>query len=330
MSIFNTGKSLIKGNKIVPIFLTVSNDYIPYAACVIRSITQHTRPNRYYRIILVCNSLSIKNYIKLRRLVTKNCEIQLHKLSRNPYLHTITKFCSSRISGGDFYFSPVYFYRFFLPRFFLNYDKAIYLDSDTIILDDIGKLFDIDLGDKVIAATTDTKVAAVPEFQHYVKNYLGVEPKKYANSGILLMDFKKMRKMHYLTIMMDFIRTCDVDLVAPDQCAMNVILKDKILYLDPTWNVQPTKEQLPKDTKIIHFNLVKKPWLYKNADGEDVFWKVASVTGYNSELIKIRDNFSVKDKRLDQAKTDSLIKKAVELSNIKNSPVKDFTIEDDL
>ena len=323
MSIFDTGEPLKKITKVVPVFLTINNEYAPYAAATIRSLTQHANKKRFYRIIILHDGISLPNRIRLRSLVTRNCALQFKKIDRSIYLRAIIRHCSRKKGAGDFFSSAVYYYRAFIAQLFPIYEKAVYIDSDTILMDDIGKLFDIDLGDKVIAAMADTKVEMIPEFRYYVNNAVGVPYKEYVNSGVLVMNLKKLRKMHYLKTMVDLIEEYDVNLVAPDQDYLNVILQGKIKYLDKCWNMEPKEEgKLPKDTKLVHFNLCNKPWHYENVPSENLFWDAVKGTGFYGDLRRQQANFSDADKKAEAAKIEALIKKAEKLSKVKEPLIK--------
>ena len=277
MSIFNTGINLLNGNKAVPVFLTISNDYAQYAAASISSLMKHANPNRNYRVIIMYDRLSLPNRWRLRNMVTKNVAIEFRKMKFNLHLQIIRTYCATKTGTGDFFSKTVYYYRAFIARLFPQYEKAVYIDSDTILLDDIGKMFDIDLGDKAIAARIDPKVTNVPEFKGYVENALGIPASEYVNSGVLVMDLKKLRKLHYITRMTDLMKDFDVSLVAPDQDYLNLILRGKIMPLEDNWNLEPTKD-LPKGAKLLHFNLFNKPWHYKNVECERYFWNSISST----------------------------------------------------
>lgn len=316
MSIFNTGLNPLKNSKIVPVFLTINNNYAPYAAVSIHSLMQHVDKKRYYRVIILHDGLNWANRVRLRSLVTKNVAIQFKKISSNLYLKAIIKYCSRRKGAGDFFSSAVYYYRFFIPRLFPIYDKCVYIDSDTILRGDIGKLFDIDLGDNIIAAMVDPKVEVIKEFRDYVNNAVGVPHTEYTNSGVLVMDMKALRKIHYLSALVDTINKYNADLVAPDQDYMNVILRGKIKHLDPCWNTEPA-EVLSKETKLVHFNLFNKPWHYKNVPQEKIFWNAARGTGFYGELKRQQDSFDEEKQRVDHEKITALIKKADKLAKTK-------------
>lgn len=316
MSIFSTGNPLDKLTKVVPVFLTINNNYTPYAAATIHSLAQKCDKNRYYRVIILHDGLSLPNRIRLRNLVTKNVAIQFKKITNNLYLKAIIKYCAREKGAGDFFSNAVYYYRFFIPRLFPLYEKGIYIDSDTIVTGDIGELFDVDLGDFTVAATVDPKVSVIPEFKEYVEKAVGVPSAEYVNSGVILMDFKKMRKMRFLSTMVDLIEKYNADLVAPDQDYLNVILRGKIKHLDDYWNTEPV-EDLPKKTKLVHFNLFNKPWHYTDVPCEKLFWNAARGTGFYGDLRRQQEAFDEEKQRADHEKVAALVKKAEKLSKAK-------------
>lgn len=313
MSIFSTGLNPLKNNKVVPVFLTINSGYAPYAAAAIHSLTQRVNKKRYYRVIILHDGLNLANRVRLRNLVTDNVAIQFKKISNSLYLKAIIKYCSRRKGAGDFFSSAVYYYRFFIPRLFPMYDKCVYIDSDTILRGDIGELFDTDLDGNAMAAMVDPKVDVIPEFRAYVNKAVGVPYQDYCNSGVLVMNMKALRKMKYLTALVDTINKYDADLVAPDQDYMNVILRGKILHLDSKWNMEPV-EELPKDTKLVHFNLFNKPWHYKNVPQEKIFWNAARGTGFYGDLKRQQEAFDEDKQKADHAKIEALLQKAVKLS----------------
>ena len=316
MSIFNTGLNPINKFKVVPVFLTINSAYAPYAAASIHSLTQHCDPNRYYRVIILHDGLNLVNRWRLRSLVTKNVSLQFKKMTRSLYLKAIVAYCTRRQKGaGDFFSSAVYYYRAFIPIMFPLYKKAVYIDSDTILRGDIGELYDVDLGEKVMAAMVDPKVTVIPEFRDYVDNALGVPHTEYVNSGVQVMDLRKMRKMRYLSKMIELIKKYDADLVAPDQDYLNVILRGQIVHLDPVWNAEPMKD-LPRNVKLVHFNLFNKPWHYKNVPCESIFWNAAKGTGFLGDLKRQQAGFDEEKQKADHEKVEALIKKAGKLAEL--------------
>jgi lipopolysaccharide biosynthesis glycosyltransferase len=320
MSIFNTGMNPFKKTKVVPIFYTITDDYAKYAAASIHSLMQRANSKRHYRVIIMYDRLSLPNRWRLRNMVTKNVAIEFHKMKYNLYMQIIVRYCAKRSGSGDFFASAVYYYRAFIARLFPQYDKGIYVDSDTVLMDDIGKLYDIELGEDVIAARVDPKVAMVPEFVDYVEKALDVPAKDYVNSGVLLMDLKKLRKLHYITKMTDLVKE-DADLVAPDQDYLNVILKGRIKHLNKCWNLQPEGEE-PKGAKLLHFNLSKKPWFHSDVTCGEEFWKAARGTGFYGDLMRGMEKYTSRDEKKTAGQIEALIKKAEKLSKVDEPLIK--------
>lgn len=313
MSIFRTGVPLDKYTKVVPVFVTINNDYAPYAAAAIHSLFQHSNKKRYYRVIILHDGLNFVNRVRFRSLVTDNCAIQFKKISNSLWLKTVVKYVSKRKGMGDFFSKAVYFYRFFVPLLFPLYEKAVYIDSDTILRGDIGELFDMEMNDNIVLAMPDPKVANIPEFKDYVEKALNVPAEEYVNDGVMLMDLKKMRKCKYLSQMVEMMKKFDADLVAPDQDYLNVIGRGMIGHIGSEWNAEPT-EEFNKETKLVHFNLFNKPWHYRDVPGEKIFWNAARGTGFYGDLKRQQEMFGESQQKSDQEKVEALIKKAGKLA----------------
>ncbi len=297
----------------IPIFVTINNDYAPYAAAAIHSLFQRANSKRYYRVIILHDGLNLANRVRIRSLATRNCAVQFKKITNSLWLRAVIKYVSKRKGMGDFFSKAVYFYRFFVPLLFPLYEKAVYIDSDTILRGDIGELFDKELGDNLVLAMPDPKVANIPEFRDYVEKALNVPANEYVNDGVMLMDLRKMRKCKYLTQMVEMMKKYDADLVAPDQDYLNVIAKGRIGYLEPEWNAEPT-EKIDKKVKLVHFNLFNKPWHYKNVLGERIFWNAARGTGFYGDLKRQQESFDDSLQKSDQDKVRALIEKAGKLA----------------
>ena len=322
MSIFATVLPIGEHTRIVPIFLTINSAYAPYAAAAIHSLIQHCNPERYYRVIILHDGLNLANRLRLRGLVTNNVALQFKKMTHSLYLRAmVAYFTRMRKGAGDFFSSAVYCYRAFIPTMFPLYEKAVYIDSDTILRGDIGELFDTELGENVVAATVDPKVTTIAEFRDYVDNAVGVPHDEYVNSGVLVMNLKKMRKMHCLGKMIDIMQEYDADFIAPDQDYLNIILRGKIAHLDYNWNAEPA-EDMSDDVKLVHYNLFNKPWRYKNVPQEKLFWTAAKGTGFYGELKRQQEMFDEKKQKEDHAKVAALIKKADRLSKVKEPLIK--------
>lgn len=116
--------------------------------------------------------------------------------------------------------------------------RAIFLDVDMILLNDISKLWEIDLQGKIIGAVQDHYIKYIEAWDG-IKNYkeLGfTNGKKYFNAGLLVIDVEKWRlfniEQQVLTSIANNIKFANF----PEQYGLNVALYDKWFEIDPLWN----------------------------------------------------------------------------------------------
>jgi lipopolysaccharide biosynthesis glycosyltransferase len=172
------------------------------------------------------------------------------------------------------YFPRSVWFRVLLPELLPDSDKVLYLDSDLIVIDDLRPLWEINLGDHLLAAVTNPMYPFMPP---YPRLKLGIDnPRDYFNSGVLLMNLRQMRAERTTEKLSDFART-NAACSWPDQDAFNVVCRGRWLALHPRWNMQSTlfelrAEQLPlppeqvaealRAPAVIHFIGPFKPWQY--------------------------------------------------------------------
>ena len=88
--------------------------------------------------------------------------------------------------------------RGFFGQLYPQYNKAIYLDSDIVVLGDIAELYNQDLGDNLIAAAPDDVIQTTKVFQEYAEKVVGVaDYRNYFNAGILLMNLDEFRRFDF-------------------------------------------------------------------------------------------------------------------------------------
>ena len=125
-------------------------------------------------------------------------------------------------------------YRTFAPELLPDLDEVIYIDVDTVVMDTLVPLAQIDVSDHWLAAVTNV-------FQHnhvYRPAELGLPgPEAYFNSGVLLLNLEAMRRDGCS----DAVRQCALERSSQmewwDQDALNIVLSGRRLELHPRWNV---------------------------------------------------------------------------------------------
>ena len=298
-------------NKEIPIFFTIDDGYAPFLAVALNSAIKNASPDRNYRAIVLHQDLCETNIAKLQSLQTDNFKIELTPMKAN--FEALDDRMSNRLRCD--YFTLTIYFRLFIPAMFPQYDKGIYIDSDVVLTDDIAKLFDIDIGDNYIGACNDLSIADIPPLVAYTEDAVGVKAKEYINSGVLLMNLKKLRENDLEGHFLNLLSTYHFDSIAPDQDYLNAMCNGKIYYLDEAWDAMPNdaKPQLEK-TYLIHYNLFSKPWCYDGVQYEKEFWEYAEDSGYIDEIKAYKAAYTDEKKKADSECMDLLVKRGTEIS----------------
>lgn len=298
--------------KEIPIFFTIDNKYAPYVSVAIASIIENASKEYNYKIIIIYQELTNENIKKITKLQNDNFKIEFVYMKDT--LDAITDRVENRLRCD--YFTLTIYFRLFIPEMFKEYDKGIYIDSDIVVPGDISELYNFELGENLIGACPDHSVVDVPEIINYMENAIGVNRHKYINSGVLLMNLKKMREKKFDQRFLELLNKYHFDSIAPDQDYLNAMCHGSILYLDECWDAMPIegKKEL-NNPKLIHYNLFSKPWCYDNIPYEDYFWKYAKKSNYYNDIVNFKNKYSDEQKKSDSDCFAVLIKKANTMPN---------------
>nr|AYC79426.1 hypothetical protein [uncultured bacterium] len=130
-------------------------------------------------------------------------------------------------------FTAAMWHRIFLPELLPEVDRVLYVDVDTLAMDDLGPLWRTDLGESHLGAVTNV-------FQHnhvHRPAELGLRgPEVYFNSGVLLMDLDRWRRDDITGALREVATKRGDTLAWPDQDALNLVLSGSRTALHPRWN----------------------------------------------------------------------------------------------
>lgn len=297
-------------NREIPIFFTIDDSYAPFLAVALNSAIKNSDQQRNYKAIVLYQDLGADNISRLQALQTENFKIELMPIRAN--MEALDDRMSNRLRCD--YFTLTIYFRLFIPSMFPQYDKGIYIDSDVVLTDDIAKLFDIDIGENYIGACNDLSIADIPPLVAYTEKAVGVNAKEYINSGVLLMNLKKMRdddlEGHFLSLLNKY----HFDSIAPDQDYLNAICNGKIYYLEEKWDTMPNDAKpMLTETSLIHYNLFSKPWCYDGIQYEEQFWNYAQDCGFIDEIREFKASYTEDKKKADSECLELLVRRGMEI-----------------
>lgn len=165
----------------------------------------------------------------------------------------------------------VTYYRLIIPQVIME-DKCLYMDTDTVICEDLKQLYEIDVKDYYVGGVS---AIAYHTYDTTYSSSIGLQSNDdYINAGVLLMNLDSMRKHNVSDRMMKMIPEC---YPSQDQDIINIACYQHIKTLPYRYNVM-TKyynidiscykkcydsleiEDAWNRPNIIHYADSKKPW----------------------------------------------------------------------
>jgi len=152
----------------------------------------------------------------------------------------------------------------------MDYDKIVYLDSDTVVIQNIDELFDVPhffSACPSIITAYNAKTMEVVESHHC---------SDFFNAGVLVLKPDK-------TVYLDMMRKKDViknDADLSDQGFLNSYFKNKVNILSAFYNATKRAHDTMSDwwkmnedkIKVIHYTATDKPWMKGRTSPIDRYW----------------------------------------------------------
>ena len=171
-------------------------------------------------------------------------------------------------------------YKLFISKIF-DFNKAIVLEGDMIVLRSLKDLYNFPLDDSPMAAVKDP-------ICNEIQGNFDIPPQyRYCNTGMFLANLEYWRKNNSVNKFIHIARDFKGKLLLPDQDIFNIAFYKEIKYLPFGYNVYASvwrhnfpDEQKEADKKpiIIHWADFRKPWEYLYLKYAFLFWKYAKLS----------------------------------------------------
>ena len=209
------------------LYTAADANYFSQAAVLVKSLSATQRHQT--ELIVFGNGWNQEQISKLKRVCFDNVTVEVMPVDRN-------KFSEIKLSHG---FPLATAYNIIAPKFLLqDFERAIYMDADVIILDDLGEVWDQELVTPV-SAVIDAHIGFVG-FPSMWRPWheLGVNPKApYLNTGLMNIDLKMWREQKITEQCLDLLSSYELPCV--DQDALNLVLSGEFDHLHPRYNLMP-------------------------------------------------------------------------------------------
>ncbi|MBE6667371.1 MAG: hypothetical protein E7607_03565 [Ruminococcaceae bacterium] len=289
----------------IPIFYACDNTFVKYTVVSLYSMIQNASKEYKYHVYILHTDIEEETKADAYALANENFEISFEDVT--DYLDTIAE----KLPLRDYYSKTTYF-RMFIAEMFPEYDKAIYIDSDTIVQGDISKMYNTNIREAYLGACHEQAMVQVDEYGTYAEKVVGVSRYNFFNAGVILINCDKFRVHFVLDKFIQYLHTYNF-VVTQDEDYLNLICKDHVYWLDQRWNTEifGNIDYPIEEACVLHYIMVNKPWHYKDCRHGDIFWKYAKETSVYEEMLSILENYSDEEKARDVKSAESLLALAV-------------------
>jgi lipopolysaccharide biosynthesis glycosyltransferase len=257
--------------KKMKIAFCVDEPYAKHVAAAVTSIYLHNYVNKP-EIYIISSELKNETINKLKKLeLVFGGKLIFKDIPAENFNHLKQVLHISRAA----------YYRLMLPEILNAEEKIIYLDADLVVEADLQDLWNLELGDKLVAGTAEDTKGQLSKLEK--------EGDIYINSGVLVINLDLWRTEKVFGRCMEWLRI-NPDAGIPDQDALNLVLGGQKLAIDLKWNLNPVPLQSLEVLKtypqrILHFGGPIKPW-HKCFDFamQEIYKKYLDLTDWGKEF----------------------------------------------
>ena len=289
-NVFAKLKQEVATENTVPIAMAADNNYTYPTIVSITSLMTTSKSTTHYDIyIMTPGGFAEENKQKLLSLQEKfenRCRINLIDM-QDRYKNANDK---GHIT------TPTY-YRLSLPSLLPDLNKAIWIDGDTLIFEDLTEMLNIDMENFYYKGFLDCNVDGLEEF--------GIEDDHYICAGVLLINLEKLRQDEMEYKFEKFIAENNDRLRQHDQTVINAMCNKNTGVLPAKYGIfnfsdverakthskilkaknRYTEKEMQtafEHPAILHY--VNKPWGENEVNRKNLWWEFAAKTDYFDEI----------------------------------------------
>lgn len=281
---------------VVHLCFITDETYVRPTRVALESLKANRMPSAHYVAHVICRGVGDDGITEIERAACDCLDIEIMRRDELPVPQETISLVR--------HVSPTAIFKFFLPEMFPQLDRILYLDSDILILDDLQALWQEDVSMCYAGVVCDNQTV-VGQDAHL--KWLDFKHRRYFNSGVMLLNLRRMRKDGITAKLMDY-RVNGKNRFM-DQDALNVVFDGCVKFLPLRYNclnwlfITCTLEQLREcfdpsqvaDTAeatmdmaaILHMGGSEKPWLCDVPYYTPLYRRYAALAGWELQFPKV-------------------------------------------
>ena len=170
---------------------------------------------------------------------------------------------SVRVTYKALRLPPASMYRYFIADLLPEYNKAIYLDIDTIVTRDISPLLNFKL---------NNPIGALVEMQLEFLDNVQYKDHAYFNAGVMVLDLEYWRENNVSEKLVELSKKITMWTSAGDQDVLNLFFRNNFTSMPINFNylINMYKNLNIADPLVVHWAGKTKPWSSGSPDNK---WK---------------------------------------------------------
>jgi lipopolysaccharide biosynthesis glycosyltransferase len=188
---------LVRGKRLIPVVFASDDGYVPMLTTTIGSMLRNASTDFFYDIVVLQRNISYEHRRAMEGYLTRYPNSKLR-------FYDVTDLVSGYdLATNNAHISMETYYRFLVQKIFEGYDRVLYLDSDLVIRGDVSELFNVDMGDNLVAAVRDVDYLGnlnMPDGERleYTRTTArhGGSHTPTSRQGVLVLNTREMRKLH--------------------------------------------------------------------------------------------------------------------------------------
>ncbi len=237
--------------ELVNLAITFDNNYQKWATVCLNSVVKTYKGTNKIRLFIL-SDLEYKKFIPQLKNILKYFEFSIDAIG-NAFDDLPT----------GFHFTKAMYGLLAMPSLLAKkgIKKALYIDLDIIVLEDLNQLYSIDLSKHFCAGALDIHTQ-----DEALQTRLNLKQGFVINSGVILMNIEKMNEIDWIEQANEL--NIQGKIQWGDQDVVNMLMDGKIMKLEQKWNVQSGNFQngYEGDVSVVHFTESgnTKPWNFQS------------------------------------------------------------------
>lgn len=284
-------------NKHISVAFITDSSFVMQTYVAAMSVKCNKNRETRYSVYVVSPDMTEDEFDVFRKLEDDTFKVKLVRgdMSRFDDLHN-DKSSVSYISA-----TKAALLKFDLPNLLPLEDKVLYLDGDIVVRGDLLELFRMNLDGYYVAAAHETG-------KMYFKSDDVMRFPGYFNSGVMLLNLKKMRQDGITARLIEVKRNLRGKTLM-DQPVFNEVFEHHVLHVDSKWNYlalnlrradrawtieqlnalcganYADKKDLENSAVVIHYSSKEKPWKCHMGWMTDLWYQYYSQSPWKDELL---------------------------------------------